>query len=113
MFFKLHSAAITGLECHPVDVEVDLQKGQTHFSIVGLPDTSIQEAKDRVYSAIKNSRFNYPFNFRILINLAPADLHKEGPAYDLPMSVGLIALGHDFIFDLDNSLLVGELALDG
>src|SRR3989339_1721238 len=113
MFFKLHSAAITGLECHPVDVEVDLQKGQTHFSIVGLPDTSIQEAKDRVYSAIKNSGFNYPFNFRILINLAPADLHKEGPAYDLPMSVGLIALGHDFIFDLDNSLLVGELALDG
>src|SRR3989339_963479 len=108
MFFKLHSAAITGLECQPVEVEVDLQKGQTHFSIVGLPDTSIQEAKDRVYSAIKNSGFFYPFNFRMLVNLAPADLHKEGPAYDLPMAVGIIIISNDLKVDLNDALLVGE-----
>ena len=102
-----------GLDCVPVDVEVDLNKGQTNFNIVGLPDASIDEAKDRIYSALKNSDFTYPFNFRILINLAPADLHKEGPAYDLPMAVGIIAVSNDLKIDLSNSLMVGELALDG
>jgi magnesium chelatase family protein len=84
MFTKLHSAAVMGLDCVPVDVEVDITKGQTNFAIVGLADTSIKEAKDRIHSALKNSGFSYPFNFRILVNLAPADINKEGPAYDLP-----------------------------
>jgi len=113
MFFKLNAAAPVGLDCVPVDVEVDINKGQTAFSIVGLADTAIQEAKDRIHSALKNSGFNYPFNFRIVINLAPADLHKEGPVYDLPMAVGLIAVSNELILELDDSLIVGELALDG
>jgi magnesium chelatase family protein len=113
MFLKLDSAAVAGLDCVPVDVEVDINKGQTNFNIVGLADTSIQEAKDRIHSALKNSNFQYPFNFRILINLAPADLHKEGPAYDLAMAVGIIAISNNLDLKTDDSLLIGELALDG
>ena len=113
MFLKLNSAAAVGLDCLPVDVEVDINKGQSAFNIVGLPDTSIHEAKDRIHSALKNSDFSYPFNFRILVNLAPADLHKEGPAYDLPMALGVIIISNDLRVDLDDALLVGELALDG
>lgn len=113
MFLKLNSAAALGLDCLPVDVEVDINKGQSAFNIVGLPDTSIHEAKDRIHSALKNSDFPYPFNFRILVNLAPADLHKEGPAYDLPMALGLIIISNDLPIDLRDALLVGELALDG
>lgn len=113
MFFKLHSAAPAGLGCMPVDVEVDIHKGQSAFTVVGLPDTSIHEAKDRIYSALKNSGFTYPFNFRILVNLAPADTHKEGPAYDLPMAVGLIVVSNKIETDLGDALFVGELALDG
>lgn len=113
MFLKLNSAAAVGLDCLPVDVEVDINKGQSAFNIVGLPDASISEAKDRIHSALKNSDFSYPFNFRILINLAPADLHKEGPAYDLPMALGVIIISNDLHIDLTDALLVGELALDG
>ncbi len=113
MFLKLNSAAAIGLDCLPVDVEVDINKGQSAFNIVGLPDASISEAKDRIHSALKNSDFSYPFNFRILVNLAPADLHKEGPAYDLPMALGVIIISNDLQIDLDDALLVGELALDG
>ncbi len=113
MFLKLNSAAAVGLDCLPVDVEVDINKGQSAFNIVGLPDSSIYEAKDRIHSALKNSDFAYPFNFRILVNLAPADLHKEGPAYDLPMALGVIIISNDLQIDLDDALLVGELALDG
>lgn len=102
-----------GLDCVPVDVEVDIAKGQTNFAIVGLADTSIKEAKDRIHSALKNSDFSYPFNFRIVINLAPADIAKEGPAYDLPMAVGLITLSNGLEIKLDDSLIVGELGLDG
>lgn len=113
MFTKLNSAASMGLECVPVEVEVDIHKGQTNFAIVGLADTAIKEAKDRIYSALKNSGFSYPFNFRILVNLAPADTQKEGAAYDLPMAMGIIALSNDLFVPLDDALLVGELALDG
>lgn len=115
MFVKLRSAAPVGLSCLPVDVEVDINKGQTNFGIIGLTDTAIQEAKDRIHSAVKNSGYKYPFNFRILINLAPANLHKEGPMYDLPMAVGLIlaSLNTPADFDISNTIMLGELALDG
>lgn len=113
MFCILRSAGLSGVDCVPVSVEVDLNKGQTNFSIVGLADTSIKESKDRIYSAIKNAGFSYPFNFRILVNLAPADTPKEGSAYDLPMAVGIISLSTGKTFRLDDALLVGELALDG
>jgi magnesium chelatase family protein len=113
MFLNLKSAAVMGLDCLPVDVEVDIAKGQTNFNIVGLADTSIKEAKDRIHSALKNSDFVYPFNFRILVNLAPADLSKEGSSYDLPMAVGIVAISNNLQFDLNKILMVGELALDG
>lgn len=113
MFVKLRSAAPVGLNCLPVEVEVDINKGQTSFGIVGLTDTAIQEARDRIHSAIKNSGYIYPFNFRILVNLAPANLHKEGPAYDLPMAVGIILAQLGENPDTKNLILIGELALDG
>lgn len=113
MFLKLNSAAIMGLECQPIDVEIDLNKGQTTFNIVGLPDTSIQEAKERIQSALKNSEYTYPFNFRIVVNLAPADLRKEGSMYDLPMALGIIAINQNLELKLDDAIIVGELSLDG
>ncbi len=113
MFTKLRSAAPIGLNCLPVDVEVDINKGQSNFSIVGLADASIKEAKDRLYSALKNSGFTYPFNFRILVNLAPADIPKEGPFYDLPMAIGLLIVSNDWSLELNDAFLAGELALDG
>lgn len=113
MFFKLPSAAVIGLDCQPIEVEIDINRGQTNFTIVGLPDASIQEARARIYSAIKNSDFSFPLNFRLLINLAPADLRKEGPLYDLPMAVGIVAASQELPLKLDDALIVGELALDG
>lgn len=115
MFIKLRSAAPVGLNCLPVEVEVDINKGQTNFGIIGLTDTSIQEAKDRIHSAIKNSGYKYPFNFRILVNLAPANLHKEGPMYDLPMAVGVVLASLNIQTEdkLAKTLMIGELALDG
>lgn len=113
MFLKLNSAAVMGLECVPVEVEVDINKGQTNFNIVGLADTAIKEATQRIYSALKNSEFDYPFNFRILVNLAPADIQKEGPSYDLPMAVGIINIHNSLDVQLNDALIVGELALDG
>ncbi len=113
MFAKLPGATLVGLDCAPVTIEVDLHKGQTNFTIVGLADVSIKEAKDRIHSALKNSGFSYPFNFRILINLAPADLPKEGSGYDLPMAVGIVLVSTNVTPDLSDALIVGELALDG
>lgn len=102
-----------GIDCVPVTVEVDIHKGQTSFTVVGLPDPSIKESKDRLYSALKNSGFSYPFNFRIVVNLAPADTHKEGAIYDLPMAMGMIALSNEMPMSVDDTLIAGELGLDG
>ena len=113
MFYKLDSVAISGLDCLPVEVEIDISKGQTAFNIVGLPDASIQESKERVHAALKNSDFKYPFNFHITINLAPADVRKEGSIYDLPIALGIIIADNQWNFDLSNSLFLGELSLDG
>lgn len=113
MYFKLHSAAVIGLNCEPIDIEIDINKGQTNFQIVGLPDASIREAKERIYSAIKNSGFDYPYNYRLLVNLAPADIPKEGPMYDLPMAAGLVAASQELPINISDAIIVGELALDG
>ena len=88
MLAKVTSCAVVGLDGALVDVEVDVSGGQIGFTIVGLPDTAVQESRERVRAAIKNSGFAYPLK-RITVNLAPADLRKEGPAYDLPIAVGL------------------------
>ncbi len=113
MLAKVSSCAIVGLDGALVDVEVDISNGQPGFTIVGLPDATVQESRERVRAAIKNSNLFYPFNKRITVNLAPADLRKEGPAYDLPIAIGLLIASEQVQFDPARTLLIGELSLDG
>src|SRR6202050_5095639 len=90
MLAKVFSAAIVGLDAVPVEVEVDIaSQGLPSFTIVGLPDKAVEEAKERVRSAIRNSGADFPAR-RIAVNLAPADLPKEGPSYDLPIALGIL-----------------------
>jgi magnesium chelatase family protein len=112
MFSKVNSCAVIGLDCESVEVELDITPGLGGTTVVGLPDTAVQESKERVRSAIKNSGFTYPTT-RITINLAPADIKKEGPAYDLSIAVGILTATKQINTVLDNSLFVGELALNG
>ena len=113
MLAKVSSCAVIGLDGALVDVEVDVSNGQPGFTIVGLPDAAVQESRERVRAAIKNSNLTYPFNKRITVNLAPADLRKEGPAYDLPIAVGLLMASEQIRADLARTLIIGELSLDG
>ena len=112
---KLFSAATLGLESELVEVEVDaFNTGMHHFTVVGLPDTTIKESRDRVSSAIKNSGFLPPHRFgRITVNLAPADLPKNTPVYDVPMALGFLLATEQLNFDFRDKLFVGELSLDG
>jgi len=114
MLAKVFSGATVGLESIPIEVEVDVnKKGFPAFTIVGLPNKAIEEAKERVRSAIKNTGLKFPEG-RVTINLAPADLPKEGPAYDLPLALGiLLASGQIQSDDFKSSLVLGELSLDG
>jgi magnesium chelatase family protein len=113
MISKIKAAACVGIEAHPVQIEVDVASGLPQLIIVGLPDTSVKEAKERVRSAIKNSGYSFPTN-KITINLAPADLKKEGSAYDLPIALAILAAGETFPLEaLEDYLFMGELALDG
>jgi len=113
MLAKVHSCAIVGLEGAIVEVEVDTSRGLPSFTIVGLPDTAVQESRERVQAAVKNAGFMFPRQ-RVTVNLAPAALRKEGPAYDLPIALGvLIATGQALSEWLEGSLAVGELSLDG
>ncbi len=107
------SASIYGLECFPVQVEVDISAGIPSFSVVGLPDTAIQESRDRVRSAISNSEFKFPLK-RIVVNLAPADLRKEGPSFDLPIALAILKASNQLKkAELGSFLVVGELSLTG
>jgi len=112
MLAKITSCALVGLEGALVQVEVDISRGLGSFTIVGLPDAAISESRERVRAAVKNSGFYFPTQ-RITVNLAPADLRKEGPAYDLPIAIGLLAATEQMQADIDHSLFVGELSLDG
>ncbi len=116
MLFKTRSAAVYGIDAHIIDVEVDFSGVKTQeetFATVGLPDAAVRESRDRVRSAIKNSGFDLPPT-RITINLAPADLKKEGSGFDLPIAVGILgAYGGLAIKQVDDFVLVGELGLDG
>lgn len=113
MFCKLINYCLNGIDAIPVDVEVDLSEGLPSFEIVGLPDSSVREAKERVKSAIKNSGYEFPIK-RITINLAPADVRKEGSSYDLSIALGILcALGLIPSNRLDHFVCIGELALDG
>ncbi|MCA9381285.1 ATP-binding protein, partial [Candidatus Dojkabacteria bacterium] len=112
MASKIFTAALEGLDCSIVEVETDYQKRQFNFSIVGLADKSIQEAKDRIPSAIKASGVDF-IPARIVSNLAPAELHKSGPSYDLPLAVGYLLATNQLEIDPKEKIFIGELALDG
>lgn len=113
MLAKVFSAAVVGLDGMPVEVEVDIQnQGLPSFTIVGLPDKAVEEAKERVRSAIKNTGCEFPQK-RITINLAPADLPKEGAAYDLPIAIGILIASGQVSADISDSFFSGELSLDG
>ncbi len=113
MLTKLNSVAVIGLKPQLVEAEVDVGSGEPKFHIVGLGDTAIQEARLRVKLAIKNCHFDYPYLRKIVINLAPADLKKEGPAYDLAMAVGIILNTLGKFFNLKDAIFIGELSLEG
>ena len=114
-FSKLFSAQIVGLVAHIVDVEVDLSRGLHAFSLVGLPSTSVDESRDRVSAAVKNSGFTSPKqkNQKIVISLAPAELKKEGSHYDLSIAVAYLMAAEEAKFDPAGKLFLGELSLDG
>ncbi|HEY0753414.1 MAG TPA: YifB family Mg chelatase-like AAA ATPase [Ktedonobacteraceae bacterium] len=115
MLSKVRSCAIIGLEGALIEVELDISNGLQVFQIVGLPDTAVNESKERVRSAIKNSGCLFPFK-RVVVNLAPADLRKEGPAYDLPIAVGILVASQEITIaesEMSKKLFLGELSLDG
>jgi magnesium chelatase family protein len=112
MLAKVKSAAVLGLEGRLVDVEVDISPGLPSFTIVGLPDAAVQEARERVRAAIRNSGCAFPMK-RIVVNLAPADLKKAGPAYDLPIAIGILLSSEQVAADVSQAVLLGELSLDG
>ncbi len=114
MSSKVLSAAVLGLECELVEVEADTTLALPNIFIVGLPDKAVDESKERVRSAIKNSGFEMPRS-KVTINLAPADLKKQGPAYDLPIAVSILLTTQQLkdIGDAMRQLFIGELALDG
>lgn len=112
MLAKVFSCAVVGLDGVLVEVEVDVGSGQPGMVVVGLPDTAVQESKERVRSAIRNSGGRFPHG-KVTVNLAPADLKKAGPTYDLPIAVGILLASEQVKADVGDCLFVGELALDG
>lgn len=115
MASKVFSAAIVGLEAQIIEVETDVSYGLRNFTIVGLPDKAVEESKERVDSALSNSGFKSPHHQpqRVLVNLAPADLKKEGSLYDLPVALGYLLASGQAKFDPQNKICLGELSLDG
>lgn len=115
MSSKIFSAAVIGLDCEPIEVEADISGGLGSFTVVGLPDAAVQESRERVRAAVKNSRLPFP-QTRVTVNLAPADIKKAGPSYDLPIAISvLLASKINFKnrIDLKRSIFIGELSLDG
>jgi magnesium chelatase family protein len=112
MLAKVVSCAVVGLEGAVVEVEVDISPGLPSFTIVGLPDAAVQEARERVRAAIRNSGCSFPMK-RVVVNLAPADLKKAGPAYDLPIAVGILLSSEQVQADVPQTIILGELSLDG
>ena len=113
MLAKICSAALNGIEAFPVEVEVNAGWGETIIVIVGLPDAAVKESRDRVTTALSNSGYKFPMG-RTTINLAPADIKKEGPSFDLPIALGMLAASEQIETDqLENFIAVGELALTG
>ncbi|NTW71708.1 MAG: YifB family Mg chelatase-like AAA ATPase [Eubacteriaceae bacterium] len=114
MFSEIYSCSILGVNGLMVQVEVDISNGLPTYSLVGLPDASVRESKERVFSAIKNNGFKYPMK-RITINLAPANIKKEGSWYDLPIAIGILTASEEISpsSDLKEYVFIGELSLNG
>ena len=113
MLFKTFSAAVFGIDAYLVDVEVDISAGNGNFMTVGLPDAAVRESRERIKSAIKNCGLDFPFQ-NITVNLAPADVKKEGSGFDLPISLGILGTTGVLLKpDLKRHLFLGELSLDG
>ena len=113
MLACLCSAAVVGIDAYPVHIEVDVSHGLPSFTMVGLPDITVRESRDRVRSAIRNSGFAFP-RHRITVNLAPADVRKAGSSFDLPIALGLLATdGQLQRRCVDDTIVLGELSLDG
>ncbi|WP_300459918.1 magnesium chelatase domain-containing protein [Desulfobacula sp.] len=113
MLATVDSCSVTGIDGYIVAVEVDIAYGLPVFNIVGLPEVSVKESKDRVKTAIKNSGYTFPME-RVVVNLAPADVKKEGTGFDLPIALGILAASEIIAPDKVNAYLVsGELSLDG
>ncbi|MBA7658654.1 Competence protein ComM [subsurface metagenome] len=114
MFYRLKSATVMGVDSSIIEIEVDLKKGLPQQTIVGLPDTAVKEAKERVNSAIRNSGFNFPLG-KLTINLAPADIKKEGSIFDLGIALGILTVSEqiEIIQDIETFIILGELSLDG
>lgn len=113
MFIKVISMSVIGMESYLVSVEVDISSGLPQFSTVGLPDASVKESRDRIKAAIKNSGYRFPRS-HVTVNLAPADIKKEGTGFDLPIAVGILA-AEELIPEnsLKENFFIGELSLDG
>ena len=113
MIVKLLSSTVIGIDSYRVDVEVDIASGLPQFATVGLPDASVKESKDRIRAAVKNSGYEFPAN-RVTVNLAPADIKKEGTGFDLPIAVGILAAEKIIPPErLQDYVIAGELSLDG
>src|SRR5690349_1526655 len=113
MLACMRTAAVFGIEASTVNVEVDVSFGLPGFTLVGLPDASVRESRDRVRSAIRNSGFEYPPH-KITVNLAPADIRKAGSLFDLPIALGVLAASGTITRrNIDDIMLLGELSLDG
>ena len=112
MLSKIASYALVGLDGVPVEVETDINKGMVSYELVGLPDAAVKESKERVYSAIRNSVLRFPVN-KITVNLAPADIKKEGSQYDLPIAISLLVASEQLKAETGGIVMLGELALDG
>ncbi len=113
MLSRIYSAAVYGVDAYEVEIEVNAAGGNPKIIIVGLPDTAVKESQDRVTTAISNSGYYWPRG-RTTINLAPADIKKEGPSFDLPIALGMIAVAQEIEDELfDQYSFVGELALNG
>jgi len=114
-FAKIYSAQTVLLNAHLITIEVDISKGLHSFTIVGLPDKAVEESRDRVSAAIKNIGYRSPkqTNQKITISLAPADIKKEGPIFDVPMALAYLLARDEIHFDVEKKLFLGELSLDG
>ena len=113
MLARVVSSAVLGIDAHAVEVEVDVTPGLARMDTVGLPDAAVKESRDRVKSAISNAGFPFPSR-RIVVNLAPADMRKEGSAFDLPIALGILAASGLLAQEaLEGYVILGELSLDG